>query len=352
MCFAHIRGHEEIAVIAPVGKAGVEHIPEEVLVLILEKRARATIDVGPERVASGELLESPHTLLARGLRKVETAEVQIDTPGLHQGGRRHDAPGHDGAAVCAAEKQRVGRLAGAGLHRRGAEVELVEAELHAAVDATSAHAHALFRIQDLAVLKLNLGGDALVPELRDLEAGQALGLRRKVEPGLLKIHLRVQEVLGQHRGLGQLTQVVDYALSLSDQVKILGEGFGILDQWVVSPRQPSVLHAAVSSGLLPRLDTHPDVRRQHTVIRQIDPSLLHHKPLASAPLFVEAFIICKVETTLHADDWLFILAHRELLQVVVRLEEHVPDARASQPLGLETFHLHAVLGDLWIQGVE
>mmetsp|Transcript_2479 Transcript_2479/g.6378 ORF Transcript_2479/g.6378 Transcript_2479/m.6378 type:complete len:385 (+) Transcript_2479:703-1857(+) len=62
------------------------------------------------------------------------------------------------------------------------------------------------------------------------------------------------------------------------------------------------------------------------------------EPLAGVPLAV--VILEVVHAALHADDGLVILAHGELLQVVVGLEEELADARADQPRGLVALHLH------------
>mmetsp|Transcript_728 Transcript_728/g.2431 ORF Transcript_728/g.2431 Transcript_728/m.2431 type:complete len:212 (-) Transcript_728:572-1207(-) len=62
---------------------------------------------------------------------------------------------------------------------------------------------------------------------------------------------------------------------------------------------------------------------------------------------------------LHANHRLLVLTHGQLLQVVVRLEQHLANVRPCQPCRLEPLHLHRILGIKrvaasidWVEGEE
>mmetsp|Transcript_73439 Transcript_73439/g.195126 ORF Transcript_73439/g.195126 Transcript_73439/m.195126 type:complete len:499 (+) Transcript_73439:1530-3026(+) len=178
----------------------------------------------------------------------------------------------------------------------------------------------------------------LVPQLWDLHGAHLLRLR-KAEEELIHADAGFEEVLGQDRGLGELAEVVDHGLALGDQVKVVGELLRILHQRVVRPGDARVLKAVGCHFLLPRLHAHLHKGDEDAVLRHLDLRLSHDEPLARLPL-IGAADIREVKATLHPHDGLGLLAHRKLLQVVVRLEEHVADACACQPRRLEALGLH------------
>mmetsp|Transcript_73440 Transcript_73440/g.195136 ORF Transcript_73440/g.195136 Transcript_73440/m.195136 type:complete len:335 (+) Transcript_73440:1530-2534(+) len=181
----------------------------------------------------------------------------------------------------------------------------------------------------------------LVPQLWDLHGAHLLRLR-KAEEELIHADAGFEEVLGQDRGLGELAEVVDHGLALGDQVKVVGELLRILHQRVVRPGDARVLKAVGCHFLLPRLHAHLHKGDEDAVLRHLDLRLSHDEPLARLPL-IGAADIREVKATLHPHDGLGLLAHRKLLQVVVRLEHDLADAGALQPLGLETLDLPQVL---------
>mmetsp|Transcript_21219 Transcript_21219/g.63730 ORF Transcript_21219/g.63730 Transcript_21219/m.63730 type:complete len:262 (+) Transcript_21219:1772-2557(+) len=149
--------------------------------------------------------------------------------------------------------------------------------------------------------------------------------------------------LGQHARLGQLPQVEDGAPSFSNQVKVLRKGPRILHERVVWPRDRLVDHAPGPLLLLPGLHAHGDLRNEDVVVREEDVRLVHHEPFAGIPGLLEMVIFRELEAALHANNRLVVLAHGQLLQVVVRLEEDRSDASPSQPLRLEALHLRPML---------
>mmetsp|Transcript_123401 Transcript_123401/g.230760 ORF Transcript_123401/g.230760 Transcript_123401/m.230760 type:complete len:233 (+) Transcript_123401:587-1285(+) len=135
----------------------------------------------------------------------------------------------------------------------------------------------------------------------------------------------------------------DDTLSLSDQIKIVSERLRILDEWVALPGCPDVHQLITPQDLLTCLDTHLHARDQDLVLGQSDISFTYNEPLTSTPLLVHAILLREIKATLHADNWLLILAHGKLLQVVVGLEKHITNTGARQPFWLKPLHLHPVL---------
>mmetsp|Transcript_107929 Transcript_107929/g.337928 ORF Transcript_107929/g.337928 Transcript_107929/m.337928 type:complete len:207 (+) Transcript_107929:1427-2047(+) len=135
--------------------------------------------------------------------------------------------------------------------------------------------------------------------------------------------------------------MIDHALPLSDQLKVVRERLGISHQRVVGARGLHVLQAVLALDLLPCLHGHSEVGYQCVVLGDLNLRLPDHEPLASIPLLHAALLLGEVEATLHAYDGLLVLPHGELLQVVVRLEEDIAHAGALQPLRLEVLQLHA-----------
>mmetsp|Transcript_28393 Transcript_28393/g.59129 ORF Transcript_28393/g.59129 Transcript_28393/m.59129 type:complete len:436 (+) Transcript_28393:1849-3156(+) len=91
------------------------------------------------------------------------------------------------------------------------------------------------------------------------------------------------------------------------------------------------------------LHAHLDARNQSAVLRHLNLGLPDYEPLPTIP-FTGALELLRpvVARASHADDRLVILTHGKLLEVVVRLEEHLPDTRARQPSGLVVLHLNGV----------
>mmetsp|Transcript_66352 Transcript_66352/g.194192 ORF Transcript_66352/g.194192 Transcript_66352/m.194192 type:complete len:281 (+) Transcript_66352:2322-3164(+) len=105
--------------------------------------------------------------------------------------------------------------------------------------------------------------------------------------------------------------------------------------------------------LLSSLHAHCHARDQDVTVRHEDLRILHNEPRTSRPELVHPLRFREVEGALHADDGLLVLAHGQLLQVIVRLEHDLPKAGAHEPLWLEALLLHgAVTVFLAVQGVQ
>mmetsp|Transcript_20182 Transcript_20182/g.63103 ORF Transcript_20182/g.63103 Transcript_20182/m.63103 type:complete len:263 (+) Transcript_20182:371-1159(+) len=127
---------------------------------------------------------------------------------------------------------------------------------------------------------------------------------------------------------------------------------------MVRPRRADVLQAVLAHQLLPCLNTHPDMWHQDLVLRHLHLGLPHDEPFAGVPL-IAPVPVGIVVAALHAHDRLLVLAHGELLQVIVRLEEDLANGRARQPCGLEALQEHrglriegAAFGVHRVQGEE
>mmetsp|Transcript_151797 Transcript_151797/g.368641 ORF Transcript_151797/g.368641 Transcript_151797/m.368641 type:complete len:201 (+) Transcript_151797:1610-2212(+) len=119
---------------------------------------------------------------------------------------------------------------------------------------------------------------------------------------------------------------------------------------MVRPGDLCILHAFGTIDLLPRLDSHLDMGNQDVALSRADLRLLHDEPLPCPPVILVPLLLGKIEGAHHAHDRLLMLTHGELLQVVVRLEHHLTDTGAGQPLWLEALHLPKVLNLVGLGG--
>mmetsp|Transcript_151806 Transcript_151806/g.368699 ORF Transcript_151806/g.368699 Transcript_151806/m.368699 type:complete len:320 (+) Transcript_151806:1609-2568(+) len=119
---------------------------------------------------------------------------------------------------------------------------------------------------------------------------------------------------------------------------------------MVRPGDLCILHAFGTIDLLPRLDSHLDMGNQDVALSRADLRLLHDEPLPCPPVILVPLLLGKIEGAHHAHDRLLMLTHGELLQVVVRLEHHLTNTRAGQPLWLEALHLPKVLNLVGLGG--
>merc|ERR1719265_2265670 len=106
-------------------------------------------------------------------------------------------------------------------------------------------------LHHFAILRANLGVEALVPKLRKLQAAAVMLLSDEVEPCIIHLDLSIDQELCHHRSFGQFPQVVNHTLSLRDQVKVAGECICIPDHGVVLSSDRRILHAMSSDELLP-----------------------------------------------------------------------------------------------------
>mmetsp|Transcript_28498 Transcript_28498/g.74161 ORF Transcript_28498/g.74161 Transcript_28498/m.74161 type:complete len:404 (-) Transcript_28498:148-1359(-) len=326
--------------------------------------------------------QRPRQAARRGRGEREAAEGAADAaeagelPGGAQdealGARRHQRRGrpnpqrrpsreHGGGPATPRERGTAGQAA-ATAHGCAREAEAIDAEVHTPVQAER-HLRkvlsSLHRRSELSVLHREMGEAAVVPQLRDLEAAHGRGRRAELEPRLGELDARLQHELCDDRSLGDLAELVNNALALGDEVEVVREGLGVLHQRVIRPRERGVLQAGRAHQLLPGLDAHLEVGHEHGVLGDVELGLAHDEPLAGAPVLVEALDLGIVEAALHAHDWLLVLAHGQLLQVVVGLEHDLANTGSRQPLGLEALHLHGrlrhelILGGLdGVQGEE
>mmetsp|Transcript_43244 Transcript_43244/g.134501 ORF Transcript_43244/g.134501 Transcript_43244/m.134501 type:complete len:244 (+) Transcript_43244:558-1289(+) len=136
----------------------------------------------------------------------------------------------------------------------------------------------------------------------------------------------------------------DRALPLRDQVEEVRELLGVPEQRVVRSGDQRVLHGAVPAPDLPsRLHAHLHAGDQDVAVRDEHVRPPHHEPLASEPLLVCFLWQGEVGRALHANDWLLVLAHGKLLQVVVSLEHNLANTGAGQPTRLEALNLRELL---------
>merc|ERR1740123_521231 len=223
-------------------------------------------------------------------------------------------------------------------------------------------------LDDHPILHVDLTIVALIPQLWNLQAlvGPAFGWKfhrlryeswclRRIDPRLLEVHTAVDKVLREDCRFRKLAQVEDHAFPLRDQIEIVSKCLRIPLEWVVRPSDFRVLQLPMSIHvLLPSLDAHSDMRYNYMVLGEIYVGLPHHEPFSGIPLLIVILLEREVETTLHADDRLLVLAHGEFFQVVIGLEEHVAHTCAHQPIGLETLYLHRVVFFVvrWVQREE
>mmetsp|Transcript_38173 Transcript_38173/g.122729 ORF Transcript_38173/g.122729 Transcript_38173/m.122729 type:complete len:503 (-) Transcript_38173:34-1542(-) len=112
---------------------------------------------------------------------------------------------------------------------------------------------------------------------------------------------------------------------------------------MVRPRHRSVLEPIGTLDLFSCLNPHLQKGDQHPVLGNLHLGLSHDEPLAAAPLLV-VLLAVDVHATLHAQDRLLELPHRQFLEVVIRLEHDLSNSGAGEPLGLEALDLHGAIG--------
>mmetsp|Transcript_38521 Transcript_38521/g.78883 ORF Transcript_38521/g.78883 Transcript_38521/m.78883 type:complete len:224 (-) Transcript_38521:197-868(-) len=212
-------------------------------------------------------------------------------------------------------------------------------------------------VPDLTALKLDSRVAPHVPELRNL--GECLwrgGLDHvlgEIEPACIQGDLRVHKELRHHRGLGQLTQVEDHALSLGDQVEVAREGLREPGKGMVLAGDRLVLQALAGDHLLTGFDAHLHVRYQRLVLGQADLRLLHHIPLTSCPALVLVLHLGPVKHAQHANHRHVVLSERKLLEEVIGLEHDITHAGSCKPARLVNLLLRRffqILRVHWVQG--
>mmetsp|Transcript_45105 Transcript_45105/g.84643 ORF Transcript_45105/g.84643 Transcript_45105/m.84643 type:complete len:319 (-) Transcript_45105:763-1719(-) len=137
--------------------------------------------------------------------------------------------------------------------------------------------------------------------------------------------------------------MVDDTLPLCNQIEVVCELLGILDQRVTWSREGLVLDAVGPHFLLARLHAHPDSWHQDIAFCQQDVRLAHHKPLAGAPVLLEVSALGEFPAAPHSHHGLLILTLGQLFQVVVSLKEHLADTCACKPIGRVDLCLHTAL---------
>mmetsp|Transcript_88053 Transcript_88053/g.233778 ORF Transcript_88053/g.233778 Transcript_88053/m.233778 type:complete len:624 (+) Transcript_88053:547-2418(+) len=357
-----VRGHEVLALRAPVGERRVEQALEEAQVLLTED-LRGAVQVPEESAARGKGKRARSTALR--LRQVEASEIQVNAT-RSDGGNPGDRCAV-GETLLPAPEQAAGRgrtrerARGNGQRRatcaqcRTRHHGTCKAHLDASVEPVLLDVDALVGIDNLSVPHLDLRVATLIPELGNLQAAFLIGLHIEAEPRVLDEHFVVHQELGKHGCLRKLAQVIDHALALCDEVKTMLEGLGVLHQGVVSAREECVLEAARTGDLLAGLDTHVYARDQGVLLRQVHLGPPDDEPLSGVPLNLLPLLLREIKAALHANHRLHILAHGKLLQVHVRLEHGLSEARACKPSWLKSLHLPEGLrtvqaGLLWVQG--
>mmetsp|Transcript_137890 Transcript_137890/g.239707 ORF Transcript_137890/g.239707 Transcript_137890/m.239707 type:complete len:200 (+) Transcript_137890:1952-2551(+) len=193
---------------------------------------------------------------------------------------------------------------------------------------------------------------SLIPELRHLHGAALLRFWCQVEPLRLQVDISFDEHLGQDAGLGQLTQVENDALALRNEVKPVRKALCELYHRMIRARHLDVNKLAIFDSLLTSFHTHSHPRNKHFVLSDSNLSLPHHKPLACTPFTLELLRLQEVGAALHAYHGLGVLSHGKLFKMIIRLEHHLANTRACQPLRLEALLLHPILLDFclhWIQ---
>mmetsp|Transcript_90740 Transcript_90740/g.255808 ORF Transcript_90740/g.255808 Transcript_90740/m.255808 type:complete len:227 (-) Transcript_90740:377-1057(-) len=207
---------------------------------------------------------------------------------------------------------------------------------------------------------------ALVPQLGDLQEAPRCRLlerraREEAEPHVVQALVGAQHELREQGRLSQLAQVEDHASALRDEVEVLRELLRVEHQRMVGTRDEGVLPARRCCDLLADLHGQVDAGHQDAVRGHLHLRLVHHEPLPGTPGIAAGPdpLVVEVQGAPHADDRLVVLAHGQLLQVVVGLEHDLANTGSRQPLGLEALHLHGrlrhelILGGLdGVQGEE
>mmetsp|Transcript_27364 Transcript_27364/g.77028 ORF Transcript_27364/g.77028 Transcript_27364/m.77028 type:complete len:646 (-) Transcript_27364:157-2094(-) len=374
------RRHEESALLAPIGQVRVEDVLEQSGVLCAE--GRGFIELRPEGAANDQLIvdeqdgAAPVPALLGGRGEVELVQVEVHTlwhahaqacrdarhakarPGSGHGHRRAERRGEPGELPRGADREarprgrhkRRGRPAqdctarydGSRDAARGGESEAVDAKIDPAIQAV--HLRCRIRLEG-SVLQTDFREAAIVPQLGDLQAAHAAfgALHADAEPRSPQDRARLDQVLREDGSLRDLAELGDHALALGDEVEVVGEHVGVHHQRVVWPGDGRILKAVVSHNLLSSLNAHLEVGDEDLIPGDVHLRLAHDEPLASTPLGILAVQLRVLEAALHADHRLIVLPEGELLQVIVRLEHDLADARPREPLRLETLELHGGL---------
>mmetsp|Transcript_89085 Transcript_89085/g.197923 ORF Transcript_89085/g.197923 Transcript_89085/m.197923 type:complete len:223 (-) Transcript_89085:188-856(-) len=195
-----VRGHEKSPIVAPVRELRIEDGLEQSLVLLRRRRLKASAPC-----AAHQLILHLH-----GLGQVELAQVEINALRLHA--RRH----HPQAT----------RADGLGFHRCRRRTDTNrrgncrQGHFHASIDAMRVGRRPLIFLQDLPIFQMDQRVLALIPELRDLhDAGRHL-LVCQAEPKVVQRDLGIKQELGHNGRLGQLPEMIDDALPLSNEVEL------------------------------------------------------------------------------------------------------------------------------------
>mmetsp|Transcript_69319 Transcript_69319/g.195475 ORF Transcript_69319/g.195475 Transcript_69319/m.195475 type:complete len:485 (-) Transcript_69319:173-1627(-) len=212
---AGVRGHEEAALLAPVRELRVEDLPEEQPVAFRQELA-VLLEALPEGLAEGgEVTGRPQATppAARGRilvlshlggrGQVERVQAEVHAPRLVRPAEGYD-PFRGRLPREGALGDRDGDPADDRARGHGAELELVQPELDAPVDAPRAHGAGVAGVEDLAALDVDLRDGAPVPHLRDLHATRRVGLSCQIEPLVLQFDVRVDREFGERRCLRQL----------------------------------------------------------------------------------------------------------------------------------------------------
>mmetsp|Transcript_55092 Transcript_55092/g.172734 ORF Transcript_55092/g.172734 Transcript_55092/m.172734 type:complete len:385 (-) Transcript_55092:551-1705(-) len=236
-------------------------------------------------------------------------------------------------------------------HLRGHLLGL-HAEIDAPVDGPVPLLH-----QQLPALLDHGGGELLRPQRRDLHrVAVPFGAPREGvarQRGLVAPAPALEEVPSQHRGARQVHELRHGGQRRGHLRKVLGDGLGHADHGVPLVGARRVHVAALAGHELPRVHAELAVRHQRAVLRHGHAGPADHEPLprgTAAALLLLGPGALAVEEAGEARE--LPVAHADLLQLVVGLEEHLTHARASKPSGLEALLLHgvAVGGVHWIQG--
>mmetsp|Transcript_4381 Transcript_4381/g.9813 ORF Transcript_4381/g.9813 Transcript_4381/m.9813 type:complete len:353 (+) Transcript_4381:1080-2138(+) len=332
--------HEELSLLAPVAEVRLEDVLEEPPVLLRKRR-----HVGPEGPAN-EVLSRPagsshfRRYLNRG-REVKAVQSKVHALGharCANGKLWHSATGRDHASR---ERWDTG---GSHLRRRStANPPWRKSQVGASINRVHLSGEATLRSHDLAIGNVDLSSPVLIPQLRDLLARERLLGPLECHPRVVQLRLVLHKELGEASCLGQLAEMVDGALPLRNEVEEVREGLCVLDQRMVVPGNGHVLVAIGALANLASLDAELHLRDDHVVLSHLNRSLLHHEPLSANPLLQEALLFRELVAVLHARNGLDVVTKRELLEVIVRLEEDLAHAGAGEPLGLKRLDLPEVL---------
>mmetsp|Transcript_39240 Transcript_39240/g.106178 ORF Transcript_39240/g.106178 Transcript_39240/m.106178 type:complete len:345 (-) Transcript_39240:180-1214(-) len=181
-------------------------------------------------------------------------------------------------------------------------------------------------------------GEAPAPEAGGLPLALPRSGRQAQPLAAARVVAVVGQELGERGGLRQLAQVVHDADPLRNGIELPRERLGILDQGVVWPGDGRVLVGA--GDQLPSLNAHLHAGDQDVVLRDVDLRLQHDEPDPRVPLRPGDLAPRELPAAGHAGHRLLELAHGELLQVIVSLEEHVAHTRPGKPLRAEVLGQH------------